>query len=77
MSIKVLLFGAIKDKVGKPELELNDFSSTEKVRAHLEAEFPFITSTRYVLALNQVRVEDDRALNDGDELALMPPFAGG
>ena len=77
MSIKVLLFGAIKDKVGKPELELSDFSSTEKVRAHLETEFPFIRSTRYILALNQVRVEDDRPLSDGDEIALMPPFAGG
>ncbi len=77
MSIKVLLFGAIKDHIGSSELELNDMESTERVRQHLEGEYPFISSTRYILALNQVRVEDDQPINDGDEIALMPPFAGG
>ena len=77
MSIKVLLFGAIKDHIGSAELELNDLDSTERVREHLESEYPFIRSTRYILALNQGRIEDDRPVQDGDEIALMPPFAGG
>jgi molybdopterin synthase sulfur carrier subunit len=77
MSIKVLLFGAIKDTIGSSELELSDMHSTDRVKEHLEAEFPFIRSTRYILALNQQRVESDRPVQDGDEIALMPPFAGG
>jgi len=77
MSIKVLLFGAIKDHIGSAEIELNDLDSTERVREHLEGEYPFIRSTRYILALNQERIEDDRPVQDGDEIALMPPFAGG
>jgi len=77
MSIKVLLFGAIKDHIGSSELELNDMDSTERVREYLEGEYPFISSTRYILALNQERVEGDRPVKDGDEIALMPPFAGG
>ena len=56
---------------------LGELENSEEFVRHLEAEFPFIRSTRYILALNQQRVESDRPVKDGDEIALMPPFAGG
>jgi molybdopterin converting factor small subunit len=31
----------------------------------------------YRVSLNNVLTDNDPLLNDGDEVALMPPFAGG
>jgi sulfur-carrier protein len=39
--------------------------------------YPAITKLNYQFAVNQHLVEDSFQLNNGDEIALLPPFAGG
>ncbi len=72
--IKVLLFGMIADQAGKKlallqgEMRLDDL-----ITAVGCADFKPL-----LVAINQEQVHDrSMIVNDGDEVALMPPFSGG
>ena len=43
----------------------------------LKARFPELSSVSYRLSVNRQLTTDNRQLSDGDEIALLPPFAGG
>ena len=43
----------------------------------IRMEYPFLKNMNYLIAVNQEVIKDNIALRDGDEIALMPPFAGG
>jgi molybdopterin converting factor small subunit len=40
-------------------------------------DFPEIAHYNFRIAVNNEIVNEDPVLNDGDEVAYMPPFAGG
>ena len=43
----------------------------------IQDDFPEIVHYSYRMAVNSTISDKDQALNQGDEVALMPPFAGG
>lgn len=81
MSIKVLFFGGLKEHVGKSETQMNlqPGMSAEQVLCQVLGDDPHLEKwQRTVLySINQEQVEGSVLVQDGDEVAFMPPMAGG
>jgi len=72
--IKVLFFGAVADKLGKRSVDAQADLSLAELIAQLQCE----DMQPLLVAVNQEQIHDmDYIVQDGDEVALMPPFSGG
>ena len=78
MILKLKYFGMIAEAVGK-ESEIIDFSlkTVEELDHFIKNEYSKLLSMNYKIAVNQSFVESNTLLNENDEIALLPPFAGG
>lgn len=81
MRIRVLLFGQLKDIVGKPEETLNlapgtSLSDLVADYGHRFAQFQPLAGS-IACALNQEYAPASALLKDGDEVGLLPPVSGG
>ena len=80
MRIRTLLFATYREMAGAEELEIElprgataaDLVDVLRDRDGLDG-----LPTEPALAVNQVYAPLDTALSDGDEVALLPPVAGG
>ncbi|MCC6581960.1 MAG: MoaD/ThiS family protein [Phycisphaeraceae bacterium] len=77
MSIQIKLFGPLTDVVGSSQLTLSEIADTESLRKTILAEFPGLNKHAYKIAVGKKIVNENIKLNPGDEVALLPPFAGG
>jgi molybdopterin converting factor subunit 1 len=81
MKIRVLYFAVFREKLGRDEdiLALAGGASVRDAIDALSARHGAIENLRgkFRVAVNQDFADDDRELADGDELALIPPVAGG
>ena len=79
MTIRFRYFGQIAELVGKEEelKELSEGTTVQEVEMALVSTYK-LEDIYYRIALNQ-RIEENKeiALNNNDEVAFMPPFAGG
>jgi len=79
--VEVLYFAILRERVGREResLELPDGADVRTARAAIVARHPGIESLlpRVQTAVNRVMAKDETALADGDEIALLPPVAGG
>ena len=74
MMIKVLFFGQVAEQVGCKSMEVASGKSLSELIAQLQCE----NMQPLLVAVNQEQTHDmDYVLQDGDEVALMPPFSGG
>ena len=76
MNITLLFFGRLQDITGETRLSWQATSLTQ-LRQELEARWPAMAQQQVLWSLNQQVVKGDAELKEGDEIALMPPFAGG
>jgi molybdopterin converting factor subunit 1 len=81
ISVRVLLFAAYAEAAGRDEevLSVEGAATVADVvqafrRAHPSADR---LPPRPLVAVNQVHAGLDTAVRDGDEIALLPPMAGG
>jgi MoaE-MoaD fusion protein len=81
MKVTVLYFAVFRERIGRDEepLELPAGARVADAIEALAARHPAIGALRgrFRVAVNQDFTGDDHALADGDELALIPPVAGG
>ena len=81
MKVRVRLFAMLRERAGwrEREVELPSGSSIDDVWLWLLGEVPGIEGTRSSVrfAVNRRYAAVDEVLSDGDELALIPPVAGG
>lgn len=77
MEITVLLFGNLAQIAGATKITLQNVKDTITVNELLQSKFSEFKNKKYAVALNQQLVRDNQNLKDGDELAFLPPFAGG
>ena len=81
MKVNVLFFGITHDLTGiaQEQVELPEGETLEQLRRHCENRFPRLISVRdsLVLAVNHEIAQGSTRLNDGDEVAFMPPVSGG
>lgn len=78
MRIKVLLFALYREQVGQHQLalELPAGSTVADAKAALESQYP-VQLSGGMAALNEQLAQAENILNDGDELAFLPPVSGG
>ena len=82
MHIKVLLFAMLREKFGKSEidLELSEGCRAGDVLNHLYKDDRAAADKMKVallFAVNQTYASSEASIQDGDEVALIPPVAGG
>jgi molybdopterin synthase catalytic subunit len=81
MRVRVLLFGQLKDIVGRQEesLDLDSGARLSAVMAHYSGRYPkFHGLTRSIAcSINQEYAQGSAVLNEGDEVGLLPPVSGG
>ena len=81
MRIRVLFFGQLKDIVGgsSDEIELPDGASLETVFRSYASQLPKLAAMEgsVAMARNQRFAPPSEAVQDGDEVAMMPPVSGG
>ncbi|MBC8266689.1 MAG: MoaD/ThiS family protein [Flavobacteriales bacterium] len=77
MRIKVLFFGVLEDVTKKKEMSISDFSDTDSLLKALKNEFAELNEKTFQIAVNQTIINKNTTLNNGDTIALLPPFAGG
>jgi molybdopterin synthase catalytic subunit len=81
MRVKVLLFGQLKDIVGRTEelLDLEPGARLGAVMAHYAERYPKFhgLSSSIACAINQEYAQGTAALKEGDEVGLLPPVSGG
>jgi len=76
MCVKVLFFGSLAESVGKRECNLN--VNGQMTLADVVKAVGCADCKPLLVALNKEQVNDMNLLiNNGDEVALMPPFSGG
>lgn len=77
MEIKVLFFGVLAEVTGVIMKHYREIASFDDLKKRLSDDFPELIHYTYRVAVNSQLSDSDMELNDGDEVALMPPFAGG
>ncbi|ETM01062.1 molybdopterin converting factor, subunit 1 [Phytophthora nicotianae] len=84
MEIKVLYFASAREEIGAREEKLSlpetdGVVTLASLRCLLMDKYPQAAATieSITLARNLEYSEDDVALQDGDEVALIPPISGG
>jgi molybdopterin converting factor subunit 1 len=75
--IRVLFFGRLRDVVGTNEIIASDIKDIEDLKRYLFEKFPKLKGEIFSVALNYEIIHTNENLKDNDEVALIPPVAGG
>ena len=74
--MEVLLFGLIAEKAGADSIQV-DAPSLDQLRAQLVERVEGLTQMSYAIAVDRRVVQGDMLLTGTEEVAVLPPFAGG
>lgn len=77
MEIKVLFFGILSEVAGTGFKHYSGAKSLSDLKMRITDDFPEIVHYNYRIAVNSQIVEEEHPLSEGDEVAFLPPFAGG
>jgi molybdopterin-guanine dinucleotide biosynthesis protein A/molybdopterin converting factor small subunit len=76
--VKVIPFGMLQEVLNIDNCSmLTNAKTIEKFKMELETNYPKIKNASYRIALNQKLEPEGTQINSNDEIALLPPFAGG
>lgn len=75
--INLMYFGSVMDITGIPAETAEAPATLDDLNAWLVSRFPGLSVITYRLSVNRQLITGNRQLSDGDEIALLPPFAGG
>jgi len=80
MTVRVLLFASYADALGAPQVEL-DLPAGARVQDVLDRVQQLVAGKRVpgnpLVAVNERYASADRVVNASDEVAIIPPVAGG
>lgn len=80
MIINTKYFGLIADITNKKEeqVTLDETNTTVAfLKSVMESNYPDLKKTNYSIAVNQAIVSSEFDIKERDEIAFLPPFAGG
>ena len=80
MRVTLKYFGFLAEITHRNEEQMEltaDVNTLLGLKSAVEHRSPAFQKTAYSIALNQALCNDDLALKDDDEIAFLPPFAGG
>lgn len=76
MSVKVIMFGKLVDIAGN-SVTIDEAKDTDSLVNCLNKTYPALANTKYVIAVNKKVINQNTALDNNSEIALLPPFSGG
>jgi sulfur-carrier protein len=76
-TVKVLFFGSLEDVVGVKEKDFSGTKTSDSLLKILKSDYPELNNKTFQVAVNQQIINQNTTLNNGDVIALLPPFAGG
>jgi molybdopterin synthase sulfur carrier subunit len=75
---KVLFFAHLRDAVGEEFLKIDASSKTvAELKAELARNYNLPKLDSVMTAVNEEFAQDDEVIQDGDEVAFIPPVSGG
>lgn len=74
--MEVKLFGMIAEKAGAKAITLSA-SSVQGLKQAAEQRIHGLAALSYAIAVDRRIINGDAPLNGNEEVALLPPFAGG
>jgi len=80
MNLKIALFGIAKEIVGQSVLEVAapEGQAVQQLLEELREQYPALRQlSSLAVAVNNEYAEDSQLLHERDEIALIPPVAGG
>jgi molybdopterin converting factor subunit 1 len=81
MNVRLLYFAVLRDITGKSEAELSLPPGTRAADVWQKLRNDYVQLADYsrppMVAVNETYASADTVLRDGDELAFIPPVAGG
>ena len=77
MEVKVLFFGVLAEVTGCAFKHYTDVGLVSDLNHRISDDFPEIVHYNFRIALNNKITEGEEKLKGGDEVAYLPPFAGG
>lgn len=75
--IRVLVFGQLLDITGAADMQFEFVADTEKLEQVLHTKFPQLANRKYLIAVEKQIVNHNIPLQNGNTVALLPPFSGG
>lgn len=79
MKLEINYFGQLVELINtsKELIEVSDNCSVKELKDYLLKRHPLLQDKSYKIAVNQKIANDDTLLSVNNEIALLPPFAGG
>jgi molybdopterin synthase sulfur carrier subunit len=77
MQVKVLFFGVLSDVTGTGNKTYSDVKTLGDLKCRIQDDFPEIVHYDYRISINNEFINSDVTLKSNDEVAFLPPFAGG
>ena len=80
MNLKIKYFGMLAEAVGSQEMEFHIETpqiSIAELNEMILQKHPELKSMSFKIAVNQDIVNNNLIITENDEIALLPPFAGG
>jgi sulfur-carrier protein len=77
MEVKVLFFGVLTELTGTAFKHYHNIKTVNDLKLRILDDFPEIVHYNYRISVNNEITDKNPILKTGDEVALMPPFAGG
>ena len=76
-TVNLFYFGSVTDITGISSEETDSPETLEELNEMLQVRYPKLAGNSYRFSVNRKLITGNRQLIDGDEIALLPPFAGG
>ncbi len=77
MDMEVKLFGSLSEMFGKSILKVNDCYDIKTLKENLFMEYPELKNCVFLISVDKKVVLNNQKLEAENEIAFLPPFAGG
>lgn len=76
--ISILFFAQLQESMGQAQMEVPlEGKTVAEVKVWLEKEYPLLSLGQVMTAVNEEFARDQTIVNEGDQVAFIPPISGG
>ena len=73
----MISFGKISEVIANQKIVVTEVIDTDSLKSFLEIEFPELKKMKYKLAMNKQLIQQNTAITNNANIAILPPFSGG
>lgn len=77
MQINLLSFGSLTEVLQSGTINALEIIDSNSLKDYLTARHPELSTKKFLLAINKNIVQANTVLQEGDTVAVLPPFSGG